>query len=218
MLPDALRDGIEEILDCADRSLLPQAAARISDAYRSGGAAAARAARTRDDVAAYLATRAPATYAAALETFHQMAHMRPDWAPRTLVDLGAGPGIATWAAAATWPTISGGILVEAEPEMARAGRSLAARGGAMLRDAEWTVADAGAARAGADLVIASYLIGELTPSTLDAFVARAWGLAADTLVIVEPGTTAGYERVLSARDSVVATGGFVLAPCPHEQS
>ena len=38
------------------------------------------------------------------------------------------------------------------------------------------------------------------------------------LVVVEPGTTAGYERILLARDSVIRAGGSVLAPCPHDNA
>ena len=37
-------------------------------------------------------------------------------------------------------------------------------------------------------------------------------------MIVEPGTTAGYRRVLAARDAVIAAGGSTLAPCPHDAS
>ena len=42
-----------------------------------------------------------------------------------MLDLGAGPGIASWAAAEAWPRTSAATLVEAEAEMARAGRTLA---------------------------------------------------------------------------------------------
>ena len=85
----------------------------------------------------------------------------------------------------------------------------------MLRRAEWQVTDAGSAAGRSDLVVVSYVIGELEPAALRGFVENAWTLAADTLVIVEPGTTPGYERVLATRDAVIAAGGSTLAPCPH---
>ncbi len=133
-----------------------------------------------------------------------------------MLDLGAGPGVAAWAAVETWPTIATVRLVEAEPEMVRAGKSLAADGCEAVRAATWTVADAAGAEPKADLVIASYLIGELDPAALDGFSRHVWSLAADTLTIVEPGTTAGYERVLATRDAVIEAGGTTLAPCPHD--
>ena len=46
--------------------------------------------------------------------------------------------------------------------------------------------------------------------------AHAWSLAGDTLAVIEPGTTAGYERVLAVRATVIAAGGSTLAPCPHD--
>ena len=65
-------------------------------------------------------------------------------------------------------------------------------------------------------MIASYLLGELDPAALVGFSRHAWGLASDTLAIVEPGTTAGYERVLALRAAVTEAGGTTLAPCPHD--
>ena len=215
-LPAALRDGIEQLVAGADRRRVEQAAQRLSEAYRAGGPPAARAARTADDVAAYLATRAPATYAAVAEVFRQICLARPDWEPASVLDLGAGPGIAAWAAVETWPGIDRVTLVEAESEMVRAGRVLADSGREALREASWTVADVGAATAHADLVVASYVVGELGPKALDGFVRHAWARTSDTLVIVEPGTTTGYERVLAVRAAVIAAGGSTLAPCPHD--
>jgi len=175
-----------------------------------------RAARTPGDVAAYLATRAPATYAAAADVFARIRELRPDWNPTSVLDLGAGPGIASWAAAEAWRQIAAFTLVEAEVEMARAGRRLAGNGPEALRTASWTVADAGAPGNRADLVVASYVIGELTSAALDDLVREAWARTTDTLVIIEPGTTAGYRRTLAARAAVVRAGGSTLAPCPHD--
>jgi ribosomal protein RSM22 (predicted rRNA methylase) len=217
-LPDALQAGIDELVGARDRRALEQAARTLSDAYRAGGSAGTRAARTKGDVAAYLATRAPATFAAAAEVFRQIGLARPGWTPGSLLDLGAGPGIAAWAAVRAWPAISAVTLVEAEPEMVRAGKALAARGPQPLEQAQWATADVGGAAAHADLVLVSYVVGELEPATLPGFAHHAWSLTDDTLAIVEPGTTAGYERVLAARDAVVAAGGSTLAPCPHDET
>ena len=127
-LPDALQAGIDEVVGAGDRRELERVARELSDAYRAGGSPAARAARTKGDVAAYLATRAPATFAAAAEVFRQIEVARPGWSPSSILDLGAGPGIAAWAAVDAWPGIATVSLVEAEPEMVRAGKALAAHG------------------------------------------------------------------------------------------
>jgi ribosomal protein RSM22 (predicted rRNA methylase) len=204
------------VIGAGDRRELERAARDLSDAYRAGGAPAARAARTKADVAAYLATRAPATFAAAAEVFRQIALGRPGWSPSSVLDLGAGPGIAAWAAVQAWPGLSAVTLVEAEPEMVRAGKELAAHGPQALQQGQWGLADVGGASAHADLVLVSYVIGELEPTALARFADHAWSLAGDTLAIIEPGTTAGYERVLTVRAAVIAAGGSTLAPCPHD--
>jgi ribosomal protein RSM22 (predicted rRNA methylase) len=178
---------------------------RLSAAYR--GDAPARAARTPTAVAAYLAYRAPATYAAAAAVFRQVALQRPEWRPRSVLDVGAGPGVATWAALEQWPSLSERTLVEVEPAMLAAGREL-------LPDARWVEGDVTAARGPADLVLASYLLGEI--DDVDAVARRLWEQAADALVLVEPGTPAGYRRVLGARAAVIAAGGHTIAPCPHD--
>ena len=217
-LPPALQTGIDDLVRGVSPQELERSSRALSDAYRAGGSPAARAARAPADVAAYLATRAPATYAAAAAVFEQIDVLRPGWAPTSVVDLGAGPGIATWAAVQAWQELAAATLVEVEPEMARAGRTLAEAGPETLRRARWTVSDAGTPGGSADLVVLSYVIGELTPAALEELVRRAWARTADTLVIIEPGTTAGYRRILAARTAVIAAGGSTLAPCPHDAS
>ena len=215
-LPPALQIGIDELVRGISPQQLERSSRALSDAYRTGGASASRAARTAGDVAAYVATRAPATYAAAADVLGQIRSLRPDWRPTSLLDLGAGPGIATWAAFDAWPEIGAARLIEAEPAMAAAGRTLAQHGPARLRQATWSVAEVGASPSRADLVVISYVLGELSEAARAGVVRDAWDSTIDTLVIIEPGTTAGYRRTLLARDVVTADGGSTLAPCPHD--
>jgi ribosomal protein RSM22 (predicted rRNA methylase) len=217
----ALQEGIDEIVGAVPAKELERAARALSDSYRGGGATASRAARSPGDVAAYLATRAPATYAAVADVCGRVAAARPGWQPRSLLDLGAGPGIATWAALATWQGIEEVTLVEAEPSMVAAGRQIAVHGAPALRNGRWQAAAVGTdplTAPTADLVVASYLLGELAPAALPGLLEQAWSLTGDTLLIVEPGTTEGYRRMLLARDAALAGGGSVLAPCPHERA
>ena len=155
-LPPALQTGIEELVRGINPKELERSARALSDAYRTGGAPASRAVRTPGDVAAYLATRAPATYAAAADVFERIHDLRPDWGPTSMLDLGAGPGIASWAATEAWPQISTVTLVEAEAAMVRAGRKLAEEGPDGLRTATWVVGDALSSSPRADLVVLSY--------------------------------------------------------------
>jgi ribosomal protein RSM22 (predicted rRNA methylase) len=136
-----------------------------------------------------------------------VARQRPDWRPRSLLDVGAGPGVATWAALEQWPSLEALTLVEVEREMLSAGREL-------LPEGRWIAGDAASARGPADLVLVSYVLGELDDTETTA--ARLWAESADTIVFVEPGTPAGYRRILAVRAAVIERGGHTVAPCPHD--
>ena len=79
--------------------------------------------------------------------------------------------------------------------------------------------DAGAALAdasAADLVVASYMIAEVSDAEQSTLTELMWTKTRDTLLIVEPGTPAGYARILTARRQLIALGAHVAAPCPHD--
>ena len=114
-------------------------------------------------------------------------------------------------------------LVEAEPAMVTAGRALASlrRRGRCARRAGSTRTPRRRRLREAELVIVSYVARRARArSASPSFVEHAWSCATDTLVVVEPGTTAGYERVLLARDAVHRRGRLVARsvparrPCP----
>jgi ribosomal protein RSM22 (predicted rRNA methylase) len=132
---------------------------------------------------------------------------RGPWEPRSLLDVGAGPGVAAWAAVEAWPSLTDLTLVEVEREMVVAGRQL-------LPGASWVSADVDAARGPADLVLCSYVLGELADPAGAAV--RLWEQTTDTIAFVEPGTPEGYRRVLAARAAVIERGGHTIAPCPHD--
>jgi len=88
-----------------------------------------------------------------------------------------------------------------------------------LRKMTYQHCEAGAALAGseaADLVIASYMIGEIDDAQRTALGDVMWEKTRDTLLIVEPGTPAGYNRIIALRRQLIAAGAHVAAPCPHD--
>ena len=74
------------------------------------------------------------------------------------------------------------------------------------------LADASAA----DLVVASYMFAEVSDAEQRALTELMWTKTRDTLLIVEPGTPAGYARMLTIRRHLIASGAHVAAPCPHD--
>lgn len=216
-LPAPLRQGVERILEKVPLPVLKQAAKTLSDRYR----AELRDGRLHmaEDMAvkAYLATRLPATYAAVRASLDALSAARPDYAPKTLLDVGAGPGTVLWATTDLWPDLEQAVLLEASTAVRKVGETLAAD--AMTAKIAWLAGDVTIDLAdlkSADLVTCAYVLDEIPPASLPKLVDRLWQLTADTLLIVEPGTPAGWQRILAVRRQLIEAGAHVLAPCPHD--
>ena len=68
----------------------------------------------------------------------------------------------------------------------------------------------------ADLVVASYMIGEIGEAERPPLAELMCAKTRDTLLVVEPGTPAGYARIIALREQLIASGAHVAAPCPHD--
>ena len=216
-LPAPLRQGVERLLDKVPLPILKQAAKTLSDRYR----AELRDGRLHmaEDMAvkAYLATRLPATYAAVRASLDSLSEAHPDFAPKTLLDVGAGPGTMLWATTAVWPDLEAAVLLEASAAARKVGQSLATD--AIAARTDWLAGDATIDLADcqpADLVTAAYVLDEIVPASLPRLIGRLWQLTSDTLLIVEPGTPAGWQRVLAVRAQLIEAGAHILVPCPHQ--
>ncbi|MEU7703073.1 small ribosomal subunit Rsm22 family protein [Streptomyces sp. NPDC039028] len=210
---DSLRAALAGLLGGLPPKQATQAVDRLIASYRGTTPTDAPVLRDRSDVAAYAAYRMPATFEAVRGALAALRAAAPDLEPRTHTDVGGGTGAASWAVAEAWaerPPRST-VLDWAEPALAL-GRELAA--GAL--DAEWRTARIGGALKldDTDLVTVSYVLKELTPADRAALVTET-ARAAQTVVIVEPGTPDGYERIIAARTLLVEAGFTVAAPCPH---
>jgi len=218
-LPDDLQAALSTALETVPVRRVSRATYDLSERYRAGHARSPeRFLRSDEDILAYAAFRLPATYASVHAALTQVRLRRPGWRPRTLLDVGAGPGTATWAAAAVWPELEAARLLERDERMIGLGRKLAAGAtSAVVREAKWRRTDVGRGwdLDSYDLVVAAYLLGEAPQS--DGVVDRLWSSSADTLVLVEPGTPRGYFLVLAARDQLLGMGARTLAPCPHDR-
>jgi len=215
-LPAELKAALDSRLQGLSRSDTATRAAIISKTYRDGGGSGAIKSAT--DALAYALARMPATYAAVIASLNALCEARPDFAPKNLLDVGAGPGTATWAAAEAFLSLQNFDLVDANTDLRALALDLASSS-ARLRDINYRRGDARATLAdaeAADLVVASYVIGELGDAERSALTDLMWTKTRDTLLIVEPGSPAGYARILALRQQLIAAGAHVAAPCPHD--
>jgi ribosomal protein RSM22 (predicted rRNA methylase) len=161
----------------------------------------------------------PATYAAVAASLNALSEIAPNLTPETLLDVGAGPGTASWAAAEAFPSLQDFTLLDANATLSRLALELA-RDSSRLAECRYLPGDAGGNLievARADLVVASYIIGELGEADQRKLADAMWAKARRALIVIEPGTPAGYARILALRQQLIAAGAYVAAPCPHEK-
>ncbi len=215
-LPSELKAALARKAEGLSRNDAAQRAGAISQTYRSGGGSGRI--RTSEDALAYALARMPATYAAIAASLNALMEVNPDFAPGGVLDIGAGPGTATWAAAEAFASLGNFTLLDANTAL----RDLAidlAQSNRRLTSMRYEPGDARkllAAAPEADFVVASYVINELGDSERAALTDAMWAKTRDTLLVVEPGTPAGYARIIELRARLIAAGAHVIAPCPHD--
>jgi ribosomal protein RSM22 (predicted rRNA methylase) len=215
-LPPELKSALAAKLQGLSRNEAAGRAARISQTYRDGGTSGTI--KSEADAMAYALARMPATYAAVTASLNALGQVRPDFAPKTLLDVGAGPGTASWAAAEAFSSLATFSLLDDNAALRALALDLA-RDSTRLAALTYDKGEANALLARsepADLVVASYMIGELGEAKRTDLAERLWSRTRDTLLIVEPGTPAGYGRILALRRQLITMGAHVAAPCPHD--
>lgn len=197
-MPVQVRRLIEVRAEAAGFPALKRAAATLSERYREGKPTRLT---SEDQVAAYLVTRMPATYAAARAALDEL----PDLAVSSVLDIGAGSGAASLAVRERFASAREFTLIERDPSLADAAEEF-------LPGARIVPADVTTLRdlPSHDLVIAAYSVGEIESN----LVARLWSAARVALVVIEPGTPRGSERIAGVREQLLDLGAYMAAPCP----
>ena len=213
-LPTALTTAITALLEGVPRKELVTAAQKQSEGYRKG--ATSSAILTPADAAAYAIARMPATYAACAAVFARLVEVMPDFAPASLLDVGAGTGAASWAAVTQWPGIASIAMLDHNPALRSLARKLAA--GGPLAAADILSGDLGADKPQADLMVASYVLAELPVASAAATARHLWASGARVLALIEPGTPAGFARIRESRAALIAEGAHVAAPCTRDNA
>lgn len=215
-LPEPLQNAIEQECTAFPADELRRFSQQLTRAYGQSLNSAALfkqpAAR-----AAYLAVRMPATYAAIYTVLRECRKRMRGEPPKTFLDLGAGPGTGSWAAADIYPELESICLLEQSQAMAEVGRRLAKESEwSVLQQAKWNVWSLEEEIPSSEVALLAYLVAELRFVQIETLLERVWEKT-QTIVVVEPGTPEGYQRILSIRDWALCKGGVLIAPCPHCQ-
>jgi len=212
-LPEDLQAALEQMLGTCRSNELKAAREHLSADYREGRNSA-QGFRDKTQLMSYLATRMPATFGACAAVFQALRDRYPLFSCRSFLDLGAGPGTASWAARDVFPELAELHLVEREATAIEIGKSLSAS----WQNGTWRQAGLESAFdvPRVDLATLSYAYGELSVNIGHALLERLWNQKVPLVAVIEPGTPKGFARIRELRTWVIEKGARIVAPCPHE--
>lgn len=217
-LPSELSARITELLHTKSRNDLATRSAGISIGYRQRSTTK-ELIRSSDDAIAYSLSRLPATYAATSNALFRLVEVCPEFQPKHVLDVGAGPGTASWAANSTWTNIESiTMLDQSEEFLDIASRLVKGSESASLSSAKMMRHDfsnLALQEARFDLILLSYSLTEIADTTLSEVITKLWTSCDGALVIIEPGTPRDYQRIMTARRCLIGLGAHIAAPCPH---
>jgi ribosomal protein RSM22 (predicted rRNA methylase) len=214
-MEDVLRSLEEKVLSLYKLNSLTKAFERISDRYRKGSGSFLQ---TPEERWVYLLTRLPATFSACLRVCQEMRARQKNLVIETFGDVGAGPGAGLWAAAQVFETLTKATLIEKDLDFLGMGKEIASFSSQeVVQQALWKCQDMTRIESfePRDLIMLSYSMGEIPEHFWKELVPKLWQATQKVLVIIEPGTPAGYSRILKLRSMLLEMGGFLWAPCPH---
>jgi ribosomal protein RSM22 (predicted rRNA methylase) len=212
-LPSDIAGALRVWLDTQTKGSQRAVSAALSTAYRAGQSSAAT------DIGAYVTTRVPATFAANIRAMTLVREVMPDFAPASLLDLGAGPGTATWAALQSWSSLKDIALCERDPRFAELASMVNAQSDQpplqmsrilRMHEAQLPLTEK------ADLVVSSYMLAELPLEAMADVALRMWSRTNTMLLLIEPGTPRGFARLRVVRDQFLKQRAHIVAPCTHQ--
>lgn len=219
-MPAELLDAVQQETERVDRRQLLRATAQLTEHYKQADFSTPAIA-TEAHQAAYLAVRMPATYAAIRRVLSELRLRMPNADIHSLLDLGAGPGTALFATSEEFP-LQQITLLESDAGWIALGKRLAQAAAQthapVAYEIQWLQQDlrSGFSCKAHDLVIISYMLGELPQAAAEAVLRKAWSCASKFLVLIEPGTRRGFAAVNTARSVLIANAAGIIAPCPHQ--
>lgn len=217
-LPPTLVDSISALLAKFEMKKIQKAAQELSLRYREKQNKNIKFIQSKEEAIAYLCMRFPATFAANYKVYSQLASCVDVASIHSLLDLGSGSGASVFAALEMLPSLEKVECVEQDAFLIDLGKNLLKESKSKIKNS-WTCdsfTNPSQAQP-ADLVVFSYSLGEAPKNSYHEIFDHVLPLVKNYLVIIEPGTPVGFERILHARDYLIEKQMHLVAPCPHNK-
>ena len=215
-LPDILEESIEKEVSQYKLVNLKEYSHFLSTKYmmekRTGNTLLSK----KEEAVAYSVIRMPATFGAIKSSLNSILEVNNNLKIKSLLDIGAGTGAATWAASELID-IETVTCIEREKVMRELGIKLMGNGSSVLKKAKWIDKDIikDELDEKADLVIVSYMINELKECDRIRILDKLLKVTNELLLIVEPGTPEGFKNIKMIREEAIKRNFNIVSPCTH---
>ncbi|KAL4251512.1 Mitochondrial RNA Methyltransferase [Abortiporus biennis] len=209
------------------------------------------------DGTAFASVALPSHYSVILAVFDQLKHrLGPDWRPEHIIDWGSGTGSGLWASLYAFQkpqpvdaigsedptvgntTISSYLGLDKRDGLVSIAKRLYGELGQESLKVNWQKGFAADNRIthseGANVVaLSAFLLSSLhTPLARKQVVKEMWESGAETIILIDHNTKAGFECIAEAREVLLRAGkkeveageelsvkgSHVVAPCPHDNA
>lgn len=218
IIPQELILAIENYISKVSFDQIKKAAKELSNRYRGKSNKQDEFIQNETELLAYLCLRMPSTYAAIYYVLKRLYVEYEIDDVRSIIDFGSGTGAGFWASHRLFDDLSSYTFVEVNDSICKAAlhliESLEHHVGLDVINKSYTEEMSLKQH---DLSLFSYTLSENTVEDQKAALDLALGATNRFLVIIEPGTKAGYDQLMIMRDYLLSKGLHLLAPCPHNK-
>lgn len=220
-IPQAVRSYLETLAVSQTKAAeLARSQKAVSERYRRVDPAKAGGfgIRSETEALAYAVARMPATYAVNAAVFGVVRELDPDFAPLSVLDVGAGPATSTLAALSQW-NLETATLIEPNRFLSGLGGDVLSRFSAIRP--VWHSAEVSRLISGDvvpedhDLVVLSYMMNEIAPRERSSLISKLWERCSGVLIVIETGTPLGFSVVDDVRRQAHDLGAAIIGPCPQ---
>lgn len=195
--------------------MLSMQAKELHDRYMQGANPLQPNIQKPTDCIAYLALRFPATYAQIVSALSHIQERFPTWQPKSVLELGCGPGTGIWAAKSVWPSVKTATGVDQEQLFLTLAEEIQ-YDAKMQMDITWVKSSiltwlAAEDAATYDLIIVANVFNELTDEDRERLMQKIPLRSSGIVMLLESGTTVGTTHISNAARAIAATA-HLIAP------
>ncbi|SRR5258706_1640313 len=165
------------------------------------------------DALAYLGLRVPATYAQIFGALSQVQEIIPSFNPKSLLDIGTGPGTGIWAAKEIWKSLEFTTCIDQDDNFLSLNKEILQKASVSIRTSfrQEGIRYMKNDRTTYDVVLIANILNELSDADKKDLLQKAYASCSGVLIIIEPGTSLGV-KIINEASGYFSGNAPLLAP------